>query len=116
MVILREGLKGIWESKTESLVSFVASSLGYRSFWRLGNTLVSWQIRRFNSPTVSSPQTRTVYSFPLHFTISVSSSSEYDDVESETSLAIFWLLNSNSRNGKTSHLLRLYIYKIMINI
>lgn len=80
MVILREDLRGSWESKRESSAS-LEPTLGYRSFWRLGNTLVSSQIRRFNSPTVSSPQTRTVYSFPLHFTVRVSSSSDTVDVD-----------------------------------
>ena len=79
MVILREDLRGSWESKTESSASLEAMSFGYRSFWRLGNTVVNSQIRRFNSPTESSAQTRTVYSFPLHFTVSVSSSSDTDD-------------------------------------
>jgi hypothetical protein len=65
-------------------------TLGYRSFWRFGNTVVNSQIRRFNSPTESSPQTRTVYSFPLHFTINVSSSSVTDDdaIEPEAEAAI----------------------------
>lgn len=80
MVILREDLRGSCESKRESSAS-LEPTLGYRSFWRLGNTLVSSQIRRFNSPTVSSPQTRTVYSLPLHFTVRVSSSSDTDDVD-----------------------------------
>jgi hypothetical protein len=44
------------------------------NFWRFGNTFVTSQIRRFNSPTVSSAHTRTVYSFPDHFTAIVISS------------------------------------------
>jgi len=77
MVILREELRGSWERKRESSLSLEAS-LGYKSFWRRGKTLVSSQIRRLSSPTVSSQQTRTVYSLPLHFTFSVSSSHDAD--------------------------------------
>ena len=90
MVILREDLSGSWEIKTESSASLEEMTLGYRSFWRFGNTVVNSQIRRFNLPTESSPQTHTVYSFPLHFTINVSSSSVTDDdaIESVPFLAV----------------------------
>ena len=77
-------------TKTESSASLEEMTLGYRSFWRFGNTVVNSQIRRFNLPTESSPQTHTVYSFPLHFTINVSSSSVTDDdaIESVPFLAV----------------------------
>lgn len=78
IVILTEALKGISERRRESSANF-EPTFGYRSFCRLGKTFVTSHIRRFNSATLSSPQTLTVYSLPLHFTASVNSSAVTGD-------------------------------------
>lgn len=96
MVILRDDLSGIWDNSNESSANLFPI-LGYNNFCLLGKTLVTSQILRFSSEIESSPQTRTVYSFPLHLTIRVISSSvtgEEDDDEAEEASIVEDMIDS----------------------
>lgn len=80
----------------------------------MGKTLVSSQIRRFSSATESSPQTRTVYSLPLHLTVSVSSSDELAVEEDEEDAMCVTVQMKPKVLARTLHALFSNIYNLHI--